>query len=265
MSRLALIAGSGGLPLALVRALAEVPLVAAVHGFAPDNLTPDMEFRLERLIPFLHHLQDQGVTEVAFAGAVRRPRLDPALIDPQTAQILPRIMAAMGKGDDGALREIIALMEEAGLTVRGVKDIAPDLVPGQGVLTGAPTAQDDRDAVRAEAILQALSSVDLGQGCVVAGGQCLAVEVLCGTDAMLAEVARIDPGLRLPAKGLFYKASKLGQDLRIDLPTLGPTTVQAVANAGLGGIAFAAGGVICLDLPQMQAIAAAKGLFLWAR
>ena len=88
---------------------------------------------------------------------------------------------------------------------------------------------------------------------------------MTGTDVMLDQLAQIDPDLRPSAKGLFYKAPKLGQDLRIDLPTLGPRTVLAVAKAGLGGIAWAAGGVICLDLLQMQQIAAEKGVFLWAR
>lgn len=265
MTRLALIAGAGALPLALVNTLTTRPLIASVHGFAPDGLTPDLEFRLERLMPFLHHLQDQGVTDLTFAGAVRRPRLDPALIDPQTAQMLPRLMGAMAKGDDGTLREVIAIMEESGFALRGVMDIAPDLVPGKGVYAGQVAAQDRKDAARAEAIHQALSVADIGQGCVVAGGLCLGVEVLSGTDAMLAQVARLDPDLRpSSAKGLFFKAPKQGQDLRIDLPTLGPQSVLAVAEAGLGGIAWTAGGVICLDLPQMQRIAADKGLFLWA-
>ncbi len=109
--------------------------------------------------------------------------------------------------------------------------------------------------------------MDVGQGCVVAQGLCLGVETLGGTDAMLAQVAAIG-ALRPDAaqgRGLFYKAAKLGQDLRIDLPTLGPGTVQAVGRAGLGGIVFQAGAVICLDLPAMRADCAERGLFLWAR
>jgi DUF1009 family protein len=84
---------------------------------------------------------------------------------------------------------------------------------------------------------------------------------------MLAGVAEIGALRPEPARGrgLCYKAAKPGQDLRIDLPTLGPATLRAVAAAGLGGIVFQAGSVICLDLPQMQAIAAQSGLFLWAR
>jgi hypothetical protein len=109
-----------------------------------------------------------------------------------------------------------------------------------------------------------MGAVDVGQGCVVAGGLCLAVETLPGTDAMLGFVAQIPQGLR-PAKGLFYKAPKPTQDRRIDLPAMGVETVRKAAAAGLGGISWQAGGVICLDLAAMQAEATAQGLFLWAR
>lgn len=264
MTRLAIIAGAGGLPAALVAALAERPLICALEGFAPTGLTPDQTFRVERLALFLRWLEDQGVTEVIFAGAVQRPRLDPSLFDPQTATMVPRLLAAMGQGDDATLREVLAIFAEAGFALRGVADIAPHLVPGPGVHAGTLTAQDEADATRAARIVEALGAVDVGQGCVVAGGLCLAVETLPGTDAMLAFVAQIPTALR-PARGLFYKAPKPGQDRRIDLPTLGVQTVRNAAAAGLGGIVWSAGGVICLDLPAMQAEAASLGLFLWAR
>jgi DUF1009 family protein len=77
--------------------------------------------------------------------------------------------------------------------------------------------------------------------------------------------AALPHSLRPKGQGLFYKAAKPGQDRRVDLPTIGPATLQAVAAAGLAGLAFQAGSVICLDLPQMQAIAVETGLFLWAR
>lgn len=264
MSRLALIAGAGGLPLALVAALPARPLICALEGFAPSGLDPDQSFRVERLALFLRWLEDQGVTEVCFAGAVQRPALDPSLFDPQTATMVPRLLAAMGQGDDATLREVLAIFAEAGFALKGVAEIAPHLVPGPGIHAGAPAAQDEKDAARAAAIVAALGAVDVGQGCVVAGGLCLGVETLPGTDAMLAFVAQIPARLR-PAKGLLYKAPKPGQDLRIDLPALGVQTVVNAAAAGLGGIVWQAGGVICLDLAACQAEAAARGLFLWAR
>ena len=267
MTRTAVIAGAGALPAALVSAMDQRPLICALDGFAPEGLFSDQMFRIERLALFMRWLQDQGVARVAFAGAVQRPRLDPSLFDPQTAQMVPRLLAAMQGGDDAALRAVLLIFEEAGFEIVGVADLAPGLIPGPGLLAGVLGAQDEADAGRAAAICAALGSVDVGQGCVVAQGLCLGVETLCGTDAMLAGVAEIGALRPEPARGrgLFYKAAKPGQDLRIDLPTLGPATLRAVAAAGLGGIAFQAGSVICLDLPMMQAIAAQCGLFLWAR
>ncbi len=264
MSRIALIAGRGVLPAILSAALPERPLVCALAGFLPERLAVDQTFRVERLALFLRLLQDEGVTRVCFAGAVERPKLDPALFDPQTAQMVPRLLAAMAQGDDATLREVLAIFEEAEFEIVPVQAIAPGLVPSAGHLVGEPSAQDIADCARAEVIVTALGAVDVGQGAVVANGLCLAVEALPGTDAMLRGVAGLAISLRRNG-GVFYKAAKPGQDLRIDLPTLGPMTVELAAKAGLGGIAFQAGGVICLDLPQMIEIAAAKGLFLWAR
>ncbi len=266
MTDTAIIAGKGGLPAALAAALPVRPMIAALEGFVPEGVTPDQSFRVERLIPFLRGLQDSGISRVVFAGAVQRPRLDPGLFDPETATLVPRILGAMQAGDDATLRAVIGLFEEAGLSVVGVQDVAPDLVPQESVIEGGLTDADRSDADRAAAIVAALGAVDVGQGAVVQQGLCLAVETLSGTDVMLASVAALPPGLRPQgARGLFYKAPKPGQDRRIDLPTLGPGTVKGAAAAGLGGIAWEAGGVICPDLPGMRAAAQAAGLFLWSR
>ena len=264
----ALVAGQGRLLLALARAMADRPLVAALDGFSPDGLAVDLTFRVERLVPFLRALERDGIGQVIFAGAVTRPRLDPALLDEATAALLPRLMQAMAAGDDATLRVVIQLFEEFGLAVAGVDSVAPALLPGAGVLAGTPGLRDEADAARAAAIVTALGAVDVGQGAVVAQGLCLGVEALPGTDALLAGIAALKPGLRPdPARGrgVFYKAAKPGQDRRIDLPTIGPDTLRAVAAAGLGGVAFQAGSVICLDLEEMQRLAGELGLFLWAR
>lgn len=262
--RTAIIAGAGRLPAALAAEL-DAPLICALDGFIPEGVAVDIVFRVERLVPFLRALADAAVTQVCFAGAVSRPRLDPSLFDPLTAQMVPRLLAAMQGGDDATLREVIAIFEESGFTVVGAQDVAPDLVPSAGVLTGEVSEPDARDAQRAAQIVAALGAVDVGQGAVVAQGLCLAVEALPGTDAMLDWVAatakRPDPN---GARGVFFKAPKPGQDRRIDLPTLGLETLARVQRAGLAGIAFVAGGVILLERAAMEAEAARLGLFLWA-
>ncbi len=258
----AVIAGAGALPGAVAAALGGAPV------FAPEGVEVAVQaerFRFERLVPFLRHLDDRGVRAVVLAGAMTRPRLDPALFDPATAQLVPRLLTAMQAGDDATLREVIAVIEEAGLEVLGIEAVAPALIPGEGVLSLAqPSTADVRDAARAAAIVDALGAVDVGQGCVVAAGLCLAAEALPGTDAMLDGVAALPPGLR-PEGGLLYKAPKPGQDRRADLPALGPETVRKAAAAGLAGIVWQAGGVLLLDRAAMVAEADRLGLFLWGR
>lgn len=265
MSRIAVIAGQGALAPAVIAALDD-PLVYALEGFAPDGVcaTP---FRLERLMPFLDSLIEQGVERVVFAGAIRRPRLDPEAFDARTAQLVPRIMLAMQSGDDAALRAVLDVFEENDLKICSVSEIAADLIPGEGLLTGKPSESDQRDADRAAAILAALGGLDIGQGAVVAQGLCMAIETLPGTAAMLDFVAchaDLRPNPK-GARGVFYKAPKPGQDRRIDLPTLGPDSVTQAAAAGLAGIAWEAGGVILLDRVESIRRAELAGMFLWAR
>ncbi|MFU8897961.1 MAG: LpxI family protein [Roseinatronobacter sp.] len=272
MSVIALISGRGRLPHLLadrLQAEGRAVVLAEMEGFESLSAAHDdvLRFRLERLVPFLDKLQDMGVTQAVFAGGVHRPRLDPALIDPATMQLLPRIMAAMNSGDDGTLREVIALMGEWGVEVVGAQDICADLVAEPAVLSDAhPKGGDKQDAARGFEILRHMGAADVGQGCVVARGQCLALEALPGTDAMLAHLAALRAGgMALPEGGVFCKAPKPAQDRRIDLPALGPETLDAVHAAGLRGIAFEAGGVLLIDRAEMVARANALGLFLWAR
>ncbi len=258
MTRTAIIAGAGALPGLLAAALdPDQTILAEMEGFPADlpGHVPQ-RFRIERLVPFLDHLSEQGVTRVVFAGAVRRPKLEPELFDPRTAQLVPRLLGAIQAGDDAALREVIAIFEEFDLAVVGAADIAPDLVPGEGVLAGAPSDADRRDADRAAEIVAAIGGVDVGQGAVVAQGLCLGVEALPGTDAMLDFVALTGAALRPDpkgARGVLYKAPKPGQDRRIDLPAIGMQTLHKAVAAGLAGIAWEAGGALLLDRAAMQA------------
>lgn len=264
MSRIALIAGEGSLAPAIAAALDD-PLIYALQGAAPQ--VEARPFRLERLMPFLDELLDQGVTRVVFAGGIRRPRIEPELFDPRTMAIVPRIMMGMQSGDDAALREVLEVFEESGLNILSVSEIIPDLVPEEGVLIGDPGPRDQRDAARAAEIVAGLGALDIGQGAVVAQGLCLAVEALPGTQAMLEFAARhadLKPDTR-GARGVLYKAPKPGQDRRIDLPTIGPDTVAQAAAAGLGGIAWEAGGVIVLERARAIEAARQAGIFLWAR
>ena len=265
---LALIAGQGRLPGLLAAAMEDSGRafrVAELDGFPAEGLggRPTLRFRLEHLGTLLGRLLDEGAREVCLAGAIRRPVIDMSEVDAATMPLVPRIAAALRAGDDGALRAVVAIFEEAGLRVVGAGDIVPGLLMPEGVPTRAqPDARHEGDAQRAAAVLAALAPLDVGQGCVVSGGQVLAIEALPGTDWMLASLAAGHDG---PKGGLLMKAPKAGQDRRFDLPAIGIDTVRGAAAAGLDGIVIEAGGVLALDREAILAEADSRGLFLWVR
>lgn len=272
---LALIAGTGNLSRLIVerlRAQGRPVVLCALAGNPPD-LPPEVPvqtFRLEHLGSFLARLKGQGVTSLCLAGGVDRPVLDPAAADAATRPLLEQLAGALRAGDDGALRVVLSIIERAGFHVVAAHEVLPDLLPDAGVLTRAkPRDADGADAGRAAGVLAAMGPADLGQSCVVAGGQVLALEALPGTDWMLDSLATV-PSARIPApgeggRGLFYKAPKPAQDRRADLPAIGPETVRRCARLGLRGLVLEEGGVMILDREATVAAADEAGLFLWIR
>lgn len=259
---LALIAGQGRLPAVLVENLPELPFIASPQGFEPDFLVPDRRFRIEELGTLLEEMKALGISEVCFAGSVTRPEVDPSRIDKATAPLAPRIAAALAKGDDGALREVLAIFEEAGFRIRAAHEFAPALLPMAATFTTRqPDEMHKADTERAAGVLAALGPLDVGQSCVVHRSQVLAVEGKFGTDWMLASLRNRPDG----GGGVFYKAAKPGQDRRVDLPVVGVSTVAAASKAGLDGLAVEEDGVMVLELAAVERAADEMGLFFWVR
>ena len=172
---LAIIAGQGALPAALVERLPDRPLILSLQGFRPDGIEVDRVFRLEKLGSVLKQLRRDGVTEICFAGGIKRPQINPLAIDFATMPYLPTVKKALAASDDGALRAAIAVLEQAGFAVRAAHDIAPDLLPPAGIATRAqPDDKARKDAARGQAIVEAMAGADIGQARAVWRGQALA-------------------------------------------------------------------------------------------
>ena len=259
---LALICGQGALTTRIVKNCYMRTLIVYLTQFQPDELVPDINFRLETLGTLLDLLNQREVTTVCFAGGIRRPDINSTLIDELTQPLAASISEAMAKGDDGALRVMIAIFEQAGFDVIGADDIVPDLLPPVGVLTKRlPTLQDHTDATRGHAIIAGVSNLDVGQACAIANGQVLAMEAYGGTDWMLNSLTeRVGSW---PLGGVLFKAPKIAQDRRFDLPCIGPETCQKVKEAGLSGIVIAHAGVLVLDVADVIAEADRLDLFIW--
>ncbi|MGJ8545346.1 MAG: LpxI family protein [Sulfitobacter sp.] len=259
---LALIAGRGDLPGAVMGGLERAPLVCALEDTPPQSVRADLTFRLETLGSFLIELGNRGVTEVCFAGAIDRPALDPSKIDAETAPLVPMFLEALQKGDDGALRVVLELFEKTGFTLRGAHEIAPDLLVKPGVLGDKwPDAQMREDAGIGAAHITALGPKDIGQSCIVAAGRVIGMEDASGTDALIGRCADQAQG----GAAILFKGPKPQQSRLIDLPTIGPETLRRAGQAGLAGIVLDADDVLVLDQTRCAALADELGLVLWAR
>lgn len=259
--KLALIVGSGDLPAHVAGGLATPPVICVLEGNAPNDLAADLTFRVETLGTLLQALAARSVTHVCFCGTIDRPVIDPARLDAATLPLVPTLMAAAQAGDDAALAAVAQIFAQAGFALVGAHEVVPDLAIASGVLTSTgPSEQMQVDVTRGLSVLDALAPLDVGQACVVGQGQVLGIETIGGTDAML----RTLPDVVQRAGAVLIKAPKQGQDLRTDMPTIGPRTIAAVQAAGLAGIAVQAGAVILLDSDNSVAEADAAGLVLWS-
>ena len=208
----------------------------------------------------------ENCRDLVFIGTLVRPALSEIRLDWGTVRVLGRVWAAFRGGDDHLLSGIGDIFEQDGFRMVGVKDIAPDLLMPEGSLTRAvPDETATTDIARGRAVLQALSPYDVGQAVVVIDGHVVGVEDIEGTDGLLARVARLRNEGRIrarAARGVLVKAPKSGQDLRFDLPTLGPRTVGGAAKAQLAGIAIVAGNTIVAEPQAMIAAADTAGMFV---
>ncbi|MEM8554319.1 MAG: UDP-2,3-diacylglucosamine diphosphatase LpxI, partial [Pseudomonadota bacterium] len=105
---------------------------------------------------------------------------------------------------------------------------------------------------------------DVAQACIVARGQCLGIETIYGTDALLADVARHRDDRQPSHGGVMVKRPKVGQEMRVDMPVIGPQTVVAAAGARLTGIHLAAEQVMVLEAAEVVETANRLEIAIWA-
>ncbi|ANV22775.1 MULTISPECIES: LpxI family protein [Agrobacterium] len=270
--RLAIVAGSGQLPLYVANAAREMgedPFIVRLRddsrfdwsGFDNAVISVGDVAGLGRL------LRDNRVDRVVLSGAVAR-RPEWREIRPTVAILLklPSIVKTLlSGGDDAVLQMVIKIIGTLGAKVIGAHEIAPGLLATTGAFGTQKPAEDDLKDIRkaAEAAL-ALGKLDVGQGAVSVGGRIVALEGVEGTDAMLLRVAALRAEGRISPRrrGVLVKLCKPQQDIRADLPTIGIETVENAQKAGLAGIAVEAGRALVLDRDAMLKAADQAGIFV---
>ncbi|MGL4325318.1 MAG: LpxI family protein [Beijerinckiaceae bacterium] len=269
----AIFAFGGAMPLHVADAAARAGYsicMVAFRGYASADIAryPHEWIGLGQVGKMLRIVRKRAIRHIVIVGALSRPKLTDLRLDWTAIFKLPTILKILNAGgDDGVLRRVASFFEGEGLRVVGVHEIAPEFVASAGVIAGvSPSADMIAEAQKGLAALDALSPFDGGQALVMAGGRPVAIEGVEGTDEMMARVAdlRTRGRLRLHGRqGALVKAAKRGQDLRLDMPTIGLRTVEGAAAAQLQGIFVEAGSVLMADKAAVMEAARAHGLFIY--
>jgi len=271
---LGIVAASGFLPIQIARVASDSGRPVHIVGLEGLHHPAIAEFshvsvkwgQVGRLVTFF---RDNSVAEVVIIGAVdQRPDIRQLAFDAMGLQMMPRILATMSKGgDDAILRAVVERFEEKGFAVVGAHQIDRSITADAGAVAGrAPRALDDdgRVALRAAGLV---GELDIGQGAVAVDQRVVALEAAEGTDQMLERVRRLRESRRVRwrgRRGVLAKRAKPGQDLRVDMPVIGPRTVEAVAAAGLAGIVIEAERVMIADRAETIRLAEATGTYVLA-
>ena len=265
--KLGVIAGAGALPRLLAEAAGEA-FVVRLAGVADASYPPQAsaECGMAEAGKILRVLKESNCDAVTLAGVVRRPDFSKLKPDWRGAALLPRVIAAAAKGDGAMLNVLVETLEAEGFLVVGADEVLASLAAPKGPIGAlAPSIGNWADIRKAAAIVAALGPFDVGQAAVVASGFTLAIEAAEGTDGVLARCAALPASARGGdgRNGVLLKRPKPGQELRVDLPTIGVDTVRGAHAAGLAGIAVEAGLTLVIDRNAVAREADRLGIFVF--
>jgi hypothetical protein len=286
ITRLGLIAGNGRFPFLLLDA-ARAHGVDVVVAAIKEETDPEMDARatadpgirvhwlslgeLSRLIETFHQ---QGVTQAVMAGQVKHKQIFSSIRpDWRLAKLLLNLRT---RNTDMLLGAVAKVLSDEGIELISSTAYLEPLLAKAGVLTSrAPTAEEQHDLAYGRQVAAALAGYDIGQTVVVAGQACVAVEAMEGTDATIeragallrsleAEGEASTPESTLDRRLSVVKVAKPKQDMRFDVPVIGPRTIEVMRQAGATCLSIEAGRTLIFDLHTVQQLAASGGIAIIA-
>ncbi len=268
LPKLGIVAGGGILPGFLAQTAMQQGrevLILAIEDHADPQVVEAFPHTWIRLGAFSNALEQcrlNKVEEIVMAGPVSRPSLTQLRPDARALKFLAK--GVFKQGDDGLLSAIVSALEtEEGFRILAIQDIAGGMLARTGVLgSHHPDDRDMADIGRGVEVLTAMGAADVGQAVVVQDGLLLGVEAIEGTDALIARAA----GLRRDGRGpVLVKMPKSAQDHRVDLPTIGPATIEACTRGGFAGVAVGSGKCLLVDEKRVVELADVGGMFVLGR
>ena len=259
--RVGLIAGSGRFPVLFAETARRrnVGVVAVAHiGETDQALEGAVEaitwVHAGQVQAIIDALKQADVTRAVMVGGIAKPRLFVEF--KPDARALAVIARCGTLRDDVLLRALARELETEGIQIVESTLYLQDIVPTEGVLsTRHPTPEEWADIHFGFRAAKVIGQFDIGQSVVVRGSAVVAVEGIEGTDATIRRAGQLVNG-----DIVVVKACKPTQDLRFDLPAVGPATIRTIAEVKGRALAMEAGRTVILDREEMIALADATGI-----
>ena len=211
-------------------------------NFNKSKYKRDNIFNLElyELKKILNILKLNNISEIILLGKIVRPNLKKFKLDGEIDKYLPVLHNAYKEGDDFLLKSILNIFKEYGYLIKSPLDLSDSFTLNKEDLKVDPNYRIKMDIKKGKSILLALSKFDNAQSIVIIDGYIIAIEAAEGTDQMLERVIQIRKRNKTikENKGVLVKMAKNNQSNLVDLPVLGPKTIEIVAKANLTSIAL---------------------------
>lgn len=259
-----LIAGYGSFPLELAAILRDAGY--AIHAVAVrEETSREIEslvdsvvwLRVGELGGMLKAFKKAGITEVVMAGKVRKLHLFRNFRPDFIA--LKELLSLPDRKDDTLMLGVTNFLAKSGITVLSQVERAGDMLAGAGLLFGPKLKKKDFDDVRfGFKQAKGVAALDIGQTIVVQDTAVLAVEAIEGTDQAIRRGGELGSG-----KAMVIKVAKPDQDLRFDVPAIGPDTLEVMHQSGCSAIVIEAGATLLLERHKIAPLAEKYGISVY--
>lgn len=261
-----LIAGKSEFPLLFAKAARAkgVKIVAVgIEGETKPELGSLVDkffwVNLGELSKTLDIFKSEGIKKAVMAGGITKSRIfnEALKIDGLMKSILVR---ALDKKDDTLLSMITAALRSSGVELMDSTLFMEGLLPKEGLLTKTRISKEQGEDIKFGAkIAKEIAGLDIGLAVFIKDKAVIAVEDIEGTDAMINRGGRLaGPG------GVVIKAARPKQNMKFDIPVIGPGTIRSMAEVKAVCLAIEANKTLMIDKEEAIALAGDNGISIIA-
>ena len=266
VSKVGLIAGNGRFPIIFAEAARKKGVEVIAIGINEETSTELEKFvnkiywlgvgELERLLKIL---KEENICSIVMAGQVKHKLLfDNNINIDKKMQFL--LEGLKNKKTDSIIGAVARLLELSGIKVLSSITFLSEYLPEKGVLTKPlPDERILKDIDFGRRIAKSIAGLDIGQSVMVKDKVVLAVESIEGTDEAIRRAARYGK------EGIVViKVTKPGQDMRFDVPVVGPDTIKLLQEVKAACLAIEAKKTLIIDKPDTSRLAEEAGIAIVA-